>query len=960
MNGEQDRWQRVRQVFQATLDRPEADRLRFLGDACAGDSDLRREVTSLLDAHAAAAAHFMESPAIDGLPATSAEPFIAAAHVRSLAAGSILGTYEIGALLGAGGMGVVYRAHDRRLNRDVALKILPAACALDRDRLTRFEREAQAVASLNHPNIVTIYAVEEIDDVRFFAMELIEGKTLADVIKRQGLPLTQLLNIAIMLADAVSAAHQRGVVHRDLKPTNIMVTRDGRVKVLDFGLARLLEPERTAASTLSSSGLTGEGHVLGTAAYMSPEQAEGRQVDHRTDIFSLGIILYELASGERPFKGDSSLSVLSSIIRDAPPPITELNHTLPHELGRIVRHCLVKDSARRYQTAADVRNELEELKQDLETGKVPVDGAHRVRRRPRWSLRAGVAVIVVAFAAIGRYVVMVPGRTGSAPPAVTDVTFSQVTAEPGMEAFPSLSPDGKWIVYVKGEGTASDIYLKSVSGQTALANLTKDSPVGDYNPAFSTDGERIAFRSDRQGGGIFVMGRTGESVRRVTDEGYVPSWSPDGNEIVYSTFGVGDNPFETVGNGELWVVKVATGEKRHITAGNQPCWSPHGQRIAYWQLDGQKKYDIYTIPASGGEPIAVTNDPAIDWNPVWSADGRYVYFSSSRSGRFNLWRIPIDEQSGKALGPLEPITTPSPYVAHLTFSADGHHLAYSSMAITENIHKAAFDPASATVTGEPIAITRGSKTWSLPDPSPVDDRLVFISTREHEDLFVSGSDGSRLVQLTNDAAQERFPRWSPDGRRIAYSSNRGGSSQIWAVNPDGSGLQQLTDYVEGVGLGWPSWSPDGTRMAANALVPPDKGRILIFDPNKPWKAQTPREVPLPPGVRFAQTSWSPDGAWLAGFSPDPEHLSAAVYSLKSGMFQKLIEYGGGHILWLNDSRRLLFMTRGKPTLTVFDRVTREFHEVGDGWSYASLSRDNRTIYFVQREAEGDIWMATLK
>jgi serine/threonine protein kinase len=899
----------------------------------------------------------MQAPAIASLDISAARPMAA-----SVAIGGRLGPYEIVAPLGAGGMGEVYRARDTRLNRAVALKILPAEFALDRDRLTRFEREAQAVAALNHPHIVTIYSVDAMDDRRFFTMELVEGKTLADLIARHGLPLTQILNIAIPLADALSAAHQRGIVHRDLKPTNVMVTPEGRVKVLDFGIARLLEPEGAAGgSTTLSSRLTDEGRVVGTAAYMSPEQAEGKALDQRSDIFSLGIVLYELTTGRRPFAGDSSLSVLSSIVKDTPPSITELNRTLPAELARIVRHCLVKDPGRRYQTAADVRNELEELKQDLDAGKLPVPGAQAATRRTRWSRMAALAVTVTVLAAIGRYVVMAPRRTGNASASRTDVTFTKVTTQPGVEQFPSLSPDGKWIVYVKGEGPGSDIYLQSVSGQTPIANLTKDSPQADTQPAFSPDGESIAFRSQREGGGIFVMGRTGESVRRLTGEGFLPSWSPDGTEIVYSTFDVGDNPFETVGNGELWAVKTATGEKRHITPGNQPCWSPHGQRIAYWHVDGQK-YDIFTTPAGGGEPAAVTDDPAVDWNPAWSADGRYLYFSSSRGGSFNLWRVLIDEQSGKTLGPLEQVTTPSPYVAHLSFSADGRHLAYASMAITENIHKAAFDPASGTVTGEPIAVTRGSKTWSLPDPSPVDDRLVFISTREHEDLFVSHSDGSGLIQLTNDAAHERFPRWSPDGRRIAYHSNRGGRNQIWVVNADGSGLQRITE--NSIGLSWPSWSPDGTQMAASSWRTNDRAvsipRILIFDPNKPWNVQTPHEVPLPPGVRFVQTSWSPDGEWLAGFSPDPEHLAVAVYSLKSGTYQRLTEYGGGPIVWLNDSRRLLFGSKGNRH-TVFDRETRQSHEVGESnWSYVSLSRDNRTIYFVRREAESDIWMATLK
>jgi non-specific serine/threonine protein kinase len=284
--------------------------------------------------------------------------------------GESLGHYEILEKIGAGGMGAVYRAHDRKLDRDVALKVLPAELAKDPERQRRFQREAQAVASLKHPNVVTIFSVEEVDDTAFITMELVDGKPLSAIIPSQGFSLDRFFDLAIPLADAVAGAHAKGITHRDLKPTNVMLDEAGRVKVLDFGLAKLVKPDAAQNSTIIARQDTGtqEGHVLGTAQYMSPEQAEGKPVDHRSDIFSLGIIFYEMTTGRRPFEGDSNMSTLTAILRDMPPAITELKQSLPRHLGRIVKRCLAKDREKRYQAASDVRRELEGLKEEVDSG----------------------------------------------------------------------------------------------------------------------------------------------------------------------------------------------------------------------------------------------------------------------------------------------------------------------------------------------------------------------------------------------------------------------------------------------------------------------------------------------------------------------------------------------------------------------------------------------------------------
>jgi eukaryotic-like serine/threonine-protein kinase len=457
-----------------------------------------------------------------------------------LSPGTRVGPYEIRSLLGTGGMGEVYRALDPRLGRDIAIKVLPAEYANDADRLRRFQLEARAAAALNHPNIVTIHSVEKVDDFLFLTMEVVEGRPLSSAIPQSGLPVSELLAIAIPLADAVAAAQEKGIAHRDLKPANIMIAGSAaatRIKVLDFGLAKLtgLSEGAMDGPTTSRSPDSVAGRIVGTPAYMSPEQAAGNTIDGRTDLFSLGVILYEMATGVKPFTGDSTVSILSSILKDTPRPIVDVNPTLPSELGRIIRRCLVKDPARRYQTAADLRNELEELKQDLDSG---TGFAARGETQPararslKSAVIAGTITLIVAAAATYAWW-RLPRSDAGALPGGSRV-FTQLTKFAGREQFPSLSPDAKWVVYEGNQTGNADIYPQSVGGQNPI-NLTADSPDDDTQPAFSRDGERIAFRSEREGGGLFVMGRTGDSARRISSNGYTPTWSPDGTRLVFGT-----------------------------------------------------------------------------------------------------------------------------------------------------------------------------------------------------------------------------------------------------------------------------------------------------------------------------------------------------------------------------------------------------------------------------------------
>jgi serine/threonine protein kinase len=399
--------------------------------------------------------------------------------------GTTIAHYRIYQPLGRGGMGEVYAAEDTKLGRQVALKLLSGPFADDVDRLKRLEREARAVAALNHPNIVTIHSVEESDGVHFLTMELVDGKTLADLIAGRGLLRDQFFRIAVQLAEAVGTAHERGIIHRDLKPANVMVTGDGRVKVLDFGLAKL-KPDHPAAdgtATVASEQLTGDHHIVGTVAYMSPEQAEGLALDHRSDIFSLGSILFEMATGARPFKGETTASIISSILKDEPAPMVAVVPELPRGLDRIIRRCLAKDRARRYQSALDLAHDLEELQQQFDASEAALTRP-AARRRPAWA----VAAFALAAAAAASILAWRWNSTRADAPEIASI--QQLTADPGEEQSPSLSPDGKWVVYAGESSGNQDIYLQGVGGQVAI-NLTKDSPAADSQPALTASASRF-------------------------------------------------------------------------------------------------------------------------------------------------------------------------------------------------------------------------------------------------------------------------------------------------------------------------------------------------------------------------------------------------------------------------------------------------------------------------------------
>jgi len=855
--------------------------------------------------------------------------------------------YRLERELGRGGMGLVYLAEDLKHGRRVAVKVL-------RPELTqslgadRFLREIRISAQLNHPNILTLIDSGTMGGFMYYVLPYVEGESLRDRLDREGaLPIEDAVRITREAADALAYAHSLGVVHRDIKPENILFEA-GHAVVADFGIAH-------AVSEAGGAKLTESGLAVGTPAYMSPEQAMASgPADARSDIYSLGCVLYEMLAGAPPYVGPTPQAALARKVVEPVPGLRVVRETVPPGVERAIMRALAKAPPDRYATAHEFADALTGATGDA------VEPTPRPVEFPRGRLVTAAAAIVVIAAAA--YVALAVTDGNDAGRGVTPLASSRLTTDPGVEWFPSLSPDGEWIVYAGEVSGNRDIYLLSVGGQNAI-NLTADSPADDDQPAFSPDGERIAFRSERDGGGIFVMGRTGEAVRRVTGRGFKPSWSPDGTQIVFATENVDLNPQNSESRGELWAADVATGETRRITDVDAalPSWSPHGGRVAFLHRLGRTAGGhVWTVRADGSEPVPATEGVARDWNPAWSPDGRYLYFVSDRGGSMNLWRERIDERSGRPLADPEPVTSPATSLAHVTVSADGRQLAYSSVLVTSNVQRIGFDPVRGEVVGDPEWVTRGSRRWSNPAPSPDGRFLAFCSLVEPEgDLYVMRADGSGAPrQVTGDSASDRMPRWSPDGSWIAIFSDRSGPLQIWKVRPDGSGLTPLTDAA--TNAAYPVWSPDGTRMAARSAA--SGGLVMLFDPTRPWNEQQAETVATPPDslAGFAPHSWSPDGRRLAGMINALDQ-GIITYDLATGTYARLTDYGQWP-LWLPDGRHLLFVSGGN-AFYVVDRDTKAVRKVfevsRDVIGPPQLTPDGRTMYFTRRVTEADIWLMTL-
>ena len=823
--------------------------------------------------------------------------------------GRTLSHYKIVDKLGSGGMGEVYLAEDTELDRKIALKVLPPDMGESEERRLRFKREAKALAALNHPNIVTVFSVEEADGVHFITMELVRGKTFSELLPKRGIPLNKFFDIAIPLTDAVAAAHQEGITHRDLKLDNVMVGNDGRVKILDFGLAKLMPQPREAASDITTKTKgTREGVIVGTVAYMSPEQAEGKMVDHRTDIFSIGIIFYEMLTGQRPFRGDSPAAVLSSILRQDPPRVSEVAPTKPRQLSRVVKKCLAKEPPRRYQNALDIRNDLEALKEERDSAeKEPLDApsarldepGRKFRERIAWALSL---VLAASLLAVVSYF--------SRDQAESEELIRFQLERPGPETvgwggIPTVSPDGKTVAFAgQDEAGSRVLWIRALDSMAARALPGTE---GATRPFWLPDGNFIGFFASGQlkktaanGGPIETLGDAGAQGGTRNRHGDIVFANGNRSSLYRISYEGGvPEPVTTL--------ETVRGENSH----RHPQFLPDGRHFLYLARSSQPEHTaIYVGSLDSNDVKRVMTAQT---NAFYSPPG-YLLFV--RDGTLLAQPFDADEHllSGTARLVAEGVSyTRTSATARFGVSANGRVLTFVEGS-TANRQLVWFNRK-----GELLGRVGPSGDYIQPRLSP-DEKRIAVSQPDprtgNRDLWLMEVSQGIPSRFTLDTSNDWCPVWSPDGREVLFSSDPGAVSCLFTRDASGAGESKLLHCADSP-IFVQDWSADGRLVVYTT----DNGGLFLWS----IEGEEDPESIVPPEFRGAAAEFSPDANWIAYTSDESGPWEVWVRSIplgskgvapsSAGKWQ-VSSNGGTDPRWTGDGKELFYLAPDNSLMAV--------------------------------------------
>lgn len=859
----------------------------------------------------------------------------------TISAGTRIGPFEVVGLLGAGGMGAVYRAHDPRLRREVAIKVLPPAFSSDPDRLKRFERESLAAARLAHPNILAIHDIGMHEGAPYIVTELLEGETLREKLNGRPLPVLKAVDLAIQIARGLAAAHEHGIVHRDIKPENLFIARDGGLKILDFGLAKLTDVDAVSGATTQTQTVHGLG-PLGTPAYMSPEQARGLRADRPADLFSLGVVLYEMLSGVSPFLRDTPAEAMTAILREDPPTLSDAM-TCPPALERILRHCLEKDPAERFQSARDLVFALE-----------GVDPSPHPEISPRrvYSNRYALTLLAAALALVAGASFMAGRRTAVSEQRYGLSGVHRLTDLSGLEEFPAIAPDLKSVAFTARVNGARQIFVRLLAGGTPL-QITKET-IDHELPRWSRDSSSLVYFSPAAPGDIqgtiWEIPALGGAPRRVIDSVGGGDVARDGRLACFRA-----------ANGQVELVTASPdgSDVRTVASFSQPAyytyprWSPDSKWIAYQRGDGVR-WDVFAVPVDGGTPRQLTHENGQIHGLAWLPDSSGIIYSSSRGTTMpylptlGLWEVGLDGG--------EPRRVASADLSYL------HPDVHESGVIVASRLQMHFDlwryPTDGSVQ-ENVArghrITQQTGQVQTPTVGATDREIAFLSdSGERANLWVTTPDTGDLRQITYErdpSVALGVPIWSPDGEWIAFVSSRGNLGLgfgVWLVKPDGGSLRNLAAH--GLGVAWSSdaqWvyyadagvvykvptmggSAVQVRPGAARNVAGVHGKSLYFivdrtltagSPGFEIHVATPEDAPsrvlarIPasraPQWQIVSPALSPDGKSLA--MPLTDGVTTNIWSLSTstGLWRQVTDFGerplfiARRVSWSSDGRSIL-------------------------------------------------------